>query len=138
MIEKDTVTCFLEHKGKILILKRSSKVGNYNGKWAGVSGYIEKGESPLETAKREISEELEVGSKHIELIKQGELMLVPDKGLGIVWRTRPFLFKCKTDKIKTDWEHDEYRWIDPIEITNYDTVPMLKEALEKVMHDGTI
>jgi hypothetical protein len=31
-----------------------------------------------------------------------------------------------------DWEHDHYTWIKPAEIENYDTVPRLKEALDRV------
>ena len=39
--EKRVVTCFLESEGEILILYRSEQVGSYQGRWAGVSGYVE-------------------------------------------------------------------------------------------------
>ncbi len=38
---KNVVTCFLEHRNMILILRRSHRVGTYQRSWAGVSGYIE-------------------------------------------------------------------------------------------------
>ena len=41
MAERRVVTCFLMHQGKLLVLRRSAKVRTYQGKWAGVSGYIE-------------------------------------------------------------------------------------------------
>jgi hypothetical protein len=38
-----------------------------------------------------------------------------------------------------DWEHDQYKWIRPAEIENYDTVPRLKEALDRVApNNGSI
>ncbi|MCL0057688.1 hypothetical protein M1N05_01270 [Dehalococcoidales bacterium] len=40
-LEKKVVTCFLESDGEILILRRSAQVSSYQGRWAGVSGYIE-------------------------------------------------------------------------------------------------
>jgi len=47
MEEKHVVTSFLEYDNKILILRRSQAVGTYQGKWAGVSGYIEEGNISL-------------------------------------------------------------------------------------------
>lgn len=37
------------------------------------------------------------------------------------------------DKIKIDWEHKETKWIDPEDIGSYQTVPKLKETLERVL-----
>jgi 8-oxo-dGTP diphosphatase len=48
--EKKVVTCFLESNGAILILRRSELVGSYQGRWAGVSGYIEQENTPDEQA----------------------------------------------------------------------------------------
>ena len=53
---KKVVTSFIRHRGKILVLRRSEKVGTYKGKWAGVSGYLED-PTPLAQALREINEE---------------------------------------------------------------------------------
>ena len=57
MDERHVVTCFLEHDGQIMILRRSERVGTYRGKWAGVSGYIEEGSTPSQQAWIEIKEE---------------------------------------------------------------------------------
>jgi hypothetical protein len=35
--------------------------------------------------------------------------------------------------VKIDWEHKEYRWINPVDIDTYDTVPGLKNTLERVL-----
>ena len=53
--EKQVVTCFLRNRGDVLLLRRSQRVGSYQGKWGAVSGYVEG--TPEETAWREIEEE---------------------------------------------------------------------------------
>jgi len=131
MIEKNVVSCFLEYKGKILIARRSSKVGTYQGRWAGISGYLEK--DSYRTALNELQEEVNLTAEDVKLIKEGEVLQVPDEKLNILWNVHPFLFRCKSpEKIKLDWEHKEYRWVDPREISKYETVPKLKEAFERV------
>jgi PncC family amidohydrolase len=131
MYEKHVVTCFLEHGGKILILRRSGKVGTYRRSWAGVSGYIETND--IDQAYTEISEETEIYKKDLKLIKKGEPLEVIDKDLNRKWIVHPFLFHVKApDKIKIDWEHTEARWIKPSELKKYDTVPGLAKALAKV------
>lgn len=130
--EKHVVTCFLEHDDKILILRRSSKVGTYQRKWAGISGYMEKGE--LEQAFAEISEETELYKNDLKLIKKGEPLEVIDKDLNRKWVVHPFLFHVKgPDKIRIDWEHTEMRWIKPGQLGRYETVPGLKKALSHVL-----
>ena len=50
---------------------------------------------------------------------------------NITWVVNPFYFHASTNIINLDWEHDQYEWINPKDIENYDTVPKLKEALDK-------
>jgi ADP-ribose pyrophosphatase YjhB (NUDIX family) len=129
--EKQVVTCFLESGNEILILRRSEQVGSYQGKWAGVSGYIET--SADEQALVEIEEETSLSRQDVELIRKGKPLPIEDKQLGVRWVVHPYLFHIKDrDKIKIDWEHKEARWIKPEEIGNFDTVPRLKETLARV------
>jgi len=135
--EKQVVTCFLESGGEILLLRRSGQVGSYQGRWAGVSGYIEK--APDEQALVEIEEEAGLCEKDLKLIKRGKPLPVEDEELGVRWVVHPYLFRIKDrGKIKIDWEHKETRWIDPKDIDNYQTVPMLKETLARVYRAGPI
>jgi 8-oxo-dGTP pyrophosphatase MutT (NUDIX family) len=127
---QDVVTCFLECDGCILILRRSDKVGSYQGKWAGVSGYMEAAAD--EQALVEIEEETGLSRSKVELVHQGEPLLV--EGENVVWRVHPFLFRIKDrGYIRTDWEHTEHRWIKPSELGDYEAVPMLKEVLASVL-----
>lgn len=130
--EKHVVTCFLEHGGKILILRRSSKVGTYRRSWAGVSGYMET--SDIEQAFTEIREETELYKDDLKLISKGETLEVIDRSLNRKWIVHPFLFHVKApEKIRIDWEHTEMKWIKPEQLGKYETVPRLKETLTRVI-----
>ena len=129
--EKRVVTCFLESENKILILRRSEQVGSYRGRWAGVSGYVET--TTDKQALVEIEEETSLSGEDLKLVKRGKPLLIEDEKLGVKWMVHPYLFHIKDrGKIKIDWEHKETRWIDPKDIANYETVPMLKETLARV------
>jgi len=130
--EKQVVTCFLESSGDILLLRRSEQVGSYQGRWAGVSGYVET--TPDEQALTEIAEETSLHGDDLKLVKRGKPLHIRDEKLGVKWVVHPYLFHIKDrDKIKIDWEHKEVRWIKPEEIDNYPTVPKLKETLARVI-----
>jgi 8-oxo-dGTP diphosphatase len=129
--EKKVVTCFLESENEIVILRRSGQVGSYQGRWAGVSGYIET--TADEQALAEIEEETSLARQEVELIRKGKPLPVEDKELGVRWLVHPYLFHIKDrKKIKIDWEHKETRWIAPQDITKFETVPKLQETLLRV------
>ncbi len=134
---RHVVTCFLRRKDArgedaILILRRSGRVGTYQGRWAGVSGYLE-GDDPLAQALVEIAEETGLSADDVTLVKAGEPLPVDDRARGLRWVVHPFLFDVTTEKPPAlDWENTEARWIAPPEIAGYETVPMLKEALARV------
>ncbi|MDH7506343.1 MAG: NUDIX pyrophosphatase [Candidatus Thermoplasmatota archaeon] len=132
----EVVTVILKNdEGKILILKRSSKVKTYKGMWGGVAGYIEKDENPYETALKEIKEEVGLEQEDVELLKEFDPVSFTDfyEKVRYDWKVFPFLFKVREKrKIKIDWEHSEYRWIAPSQILEFDTVPHFKEIVSKM------
>ena len=131
------VTCLLINTdGKLLILKRSRMVKTYKGLWGGVAGYIEENEKPYETALKEIREEVGIEKKNVSLIAQGGPIEFTDldNGRKYDWVIHSFLFKVKdVGKLKIDWEHSEYKWIDPSEIENFDTVPYFKDIVSEIL-----
>jgi PncC family amidohydrolase len=130
--EKHVVTCFLEQSKMILILRRSNRVGTYQRLWAGVSGYIET--DPLDQAYSEIREEAGLFKNNIRLVAQGKTLEVIDKDLNRKWIVHPFLFHVlDPDKIMTDWEHTEIKWIKPGDLSKYPTVPGLSKALDSLL-----
>jgi len=129
------VTCILENKGEILILRRSEEVGTYKELWGGVAGFVEEGEEPYETALKEIKEEVGLEKEDMLSVKKADAVkftdLYGDKLYD--WIVYPFLFHIKErDKIQIDWEHTEFRWINPLELKVYDTVPRFKEIVSKI------
>jgi PncC family amidohydrolase len=130
--EKHVVTCFLEQRKLILILRRSNRVGTYQRAWAGVSGYIET--DPLDQAYTEIREETGLFKNNIRLVTEGKTVEVVDEQLHRKWIVHPFLFHVlDPDKILIDWEHTECKWIKPRDLSTYTTVPGLDRALRSVM-----
>lgn len=133
---QDVVTVFLTWGGKVLVFKRSDKVGTYKGHWAGVSGYLESAD-PLQQAYVEMAEEVGLGKEDVSMVKMGKPLEVFDPARECAWRVHPFLFVVhRPDKIRLDWENVEMRWILPEEIDQLQTVPALKEALDRVIGDG--
>jgi 8-oxo-dGTP pyrophosphatase MutT (NUDIX family) len=133
-VRNDIVTAFIEYRGKILLLRRSQKVKTMKGKWAGVSGYIEKSEEPVRRAIMEIKEETGFTDKNITFLEEGKPLEAADnmRPNNITWVVHPFYFRSNTDDVRLDWEHDAYKWIHPSELEKFDTVPRLNEAFDRV------
>jgi len=125
------VTSFIKIGDRILILKRSDKVKSMKCLWAGVSGIIEKNDTtPLDRAKTEILEETGIGEEEIKLLKANEqIKIEAAQYKNHEWNIFPFLFSTKNSKIKLNWENSDFKWIEPNEIKNYETVPELEKIL---------
>ncbi len=123
------VTCFLLRRGRVLILRRSEKVGTYRCRWAGVSGYIEKGERPVDTAFKEVREETGLAAGDVALVREGPALPIAFTNFVV----HPFLFEVKRGRVRLDWEHSGSRWIRPSELGRFGTVPGLAAALKSVL-----
>ncbi len=128
------VTSFIQDNQKLLILRRSDKVKTMKGLWAGISGIIEKNETPLTRAKIEIYEEIGISEDKIRFIKAAEKLRVNSPQYeNHEWEIFPFLFEAKNPDIKLNWENSEYLWITIDELKNYSTVPSLEKVLQKLL-----
>ena len=104
------------------------------GLWAAISGIIEGKEEPLERAKTEIFEEVGLTKDSIVLLKAVPQMQISSPQYeNHQWVVFPFLFSVKEPKIKLNWEHSEYRWVDSNEISKYQTVPTLDKVLASLL-----
>lgn len=133
------VTCFLTRTDgtemRILLVRRSQRVGSYHQRWAGVSGFIEAGVSSDEQAFTEIREETSLQRDQVRMLRRGAVIEHEDASLGRHWFIHPYLFETLApDAIQTDWEATDMRWIAPSELANYETVPKLAEAYESAIH----
>ena len=124
------VTSFIKNKSKLLILKRSDKVRSMKELWSGVSGIIEKEETPINRAKIEIFEEIGIIEDKITLVKSIEKMkILSPQYENHEWEIFSFLFETKETKIKLNWENSDFKWINKNELKNYQTVPSLDKIL---------
>ncbi len=121
LTERSVVTSFLERKGKILVVRRSEKVGSFRGKWSGVSGFLE-GTDPEAHARREVDEE--TGIRDLQILARGSVVRSrgPDTTVYLI---HPFRFAAPRGEVRLDWENVEYRWVPPEELTALDGVPKL-------------
>ncbi len=64
---KETTLCYIENDDNVLLLYRNKKQNDYNGgKWIGVGGKFEKGETPDECLVREVFEETGLNLKNYQ------------------------------------------------------------------------
>lgn len=135
LVERAVVTAFLEREGKILVVRRSEKVGSFQGKWSGVSGYLDQ-PNPEAQARQEVREE--TGITDITLLARGSVVRTrgPD---NTVYAIHPFRFAAPRGDVRLDWENVEFRWVLPEELAALDSVPRLVAAYRATLeggHDG--
>ncbi len=137
------VTCFLMRtdgaESRILLARRSQRVGSYNARWAGISGFIETGVTPDEQAFTEIREETGLQREQVRMLRRGAVIEHVDVSLGRHWLIHPYLFEALApDAIQHDWEATEMRWIAPSELASFETVPKLAEAYDSAVNGEVI
>lgn len=123
------MTCFLRHRGEVLLLRRSDAVGSYAGQWGAVAGHAEG--HPEAAAEREIEEETGL-HEAATLVRRGEAFAVEDEALGTRWMVHPFLFDCTRRDAAANWETTEVEWTAPVALLQRETVPELWTSYEQV------
>src|SRR5262249_55511235 len=118
--------------------RRSERVGTYRGAWAGISGFVEPGVTPLEQAYTELREESGLYRDDLQLLRAGTPLGVRDEAIGRAWVVHPFIFLLTDpERVRTDWEAVDHQWITPAAVASLETVPQLAEALAAVYPPGS-
>ena len=128
LAERAVVACILRHGEKIALFKRSATVGSAPGRWHCVTGFLEPGVPPLDQALTEIVEETGLDTDRVRLVGAPEPLRMERPAQGWVWVVYPFLFDAESSILRLDWEHDEYRWIDPAELETTDCVGWVRDV----------
>jgi len=127
VVEKQVVTVIIRRRERILLLRRSDKVGSFQGRWAGVSGSISDDESPEEAAIRELEEETALTTDAFTF--SSHVPTIHARAEQNIWKVHPFLVDIEDAEISLDWEHDKYQWVTVEEIRSYRTVPRLEDVI---------
>jgi 8-oxo-dGTP pyrophosphatase MutT (NUDIX family) len=109
-----------DEDGRVLILLRPKNMKWAPGKWALPGGHIEEGERPIDAAVREVREEttLEI-SEPVEFHTS-------DNG-----EVRYFTTRVSQPSVTIDFEHDDFAWAYPEDLTNYDRVSTLDKLVAR-------
>jgi len=126
--EKHVVSCVVQDGDRMLLLKRSDKVGTFQGYWAAVSGFVEENETPAEAACKELREETGL---EMDFEKEGRAVVVRDG--STVWHVHPYLFRASSPRVEIDWEHTEFSWVRPQDLKDFQTVPGLVEMVRDLL-----
>ena len=102
-----TTLCYVERNGCWLMMHRTKKSQDENaGKWIGLGGHLEAGESPAECVRREIREES--GLQISDLRLRGVItFILPDWGDELT-----FLYTARTDtESLPECTEGELKWV---------------------------
>jgi len=126
------VAVLIEHNGKILLCRRSTDRNHGANEWeAGVTGGIESGETPEQSALREVKEETQLDVTLIAPFNTFHFYRGSERveHVGIsFWAT------SESDNVTIDsHEHSEYRWATPEEALEIIEQPWLQDEIRKFL-----
>lgn len=129
------IIIFVKVGEEFLLLRRSEKVSNYQGKWSASAGFLDDEKHIQEKVMDELIAELGITKEQLQglitEIKIREYYEFKDDNSGKTWLKTPVLVELREKpEIRLDWEHDDYCWVRCEELVNYDTVIDLEHTLK--------
>ena len=126
------VNCVVKYKDKILIVQRSENLNFYPNFWNGISGFLDDRKTLKQKIESEIKEELGIAKKDIISIKLGNIFHQEEKKYKKTWIVHPILVEVETDKIKLDWEAQNFKWVKFSDAKNFKLLLGFNRVLEEV------
>ena len=115
---------------RFVMLHRPSTSRSYPGRWSLVSGKMEAGESPVDTARREILEEVGIvvgdasGTIDALVVREGD----------IIWKVHLFIFEVPEGiEPNINSENTEYRLCSIDDLDGMELVPLTKDAVIRLI-----
>ena len=102
----------------------------YPGHWNGISGFLDDNKSLKEKVWEELKEEVGLSKKHIVSINPGTVFDQEEPKYKKTWIVHPVLVKVNTDKIKLDWEAQNYKWLKLAEVKKLKLLPGFDQVLK--------
>jgi len=132
----DFTLCFLTRPGEVLLLHRNKPPNQ--GKWNGVGGHIEPGETPLAACLREVREET---GYQVQAARFGGLLTwqgfeIPPGGLYLFTAAAPAGAATSGLEGRLAWQPTAWAWSAPEVVDNLHHVlpPLLEAAAPAVYH----
>ncbi len=89
---------------------------------------IEGNSTPEETGYKEIEDETGISREDARLVRMGTPIQITTEDSEVV--VTPILLDVERTEIRLNWEHTEYEWIKPKELSKFQTVPRFDELLK--------
>ena len=106
----------------------------YKNKWNAIAGYLDEVRLIKDKILEELREEIGVDEKNIKFIEVKDPYKSIDNKINKTWIIHPVLVELnKKPEIKLDWEHTEFKWINPEDLKGYDFVKDLDKTLKIVL-----
>ncbi len=121
--EAPVINSVIECAGEILLVRRSDKLGFYPGLWSGITGFLDDEKNPENKLKEEIWEELGIASDKLGPIESAPPFETEDARYSKTWTVYPLRAVLSTKEVKLNWEAEEYAWILPEKIYEYNLMP---------------
>ncbi len=126
------INCVVRYRGKILIVQRSKDLNFYPGYWNGISGFLDDKRSLEQKVKDELKEELGISSKDIRRIQLGAIFHQEALKYRKTWIVHPVVVEVKTDRVKLDWEAQNYRWVGVEKAKTFNLLPGFDRVLDHI------
>jgi len=112
---------------KILIVRRSETDQWMPGHYGLPGGKLDPGETPTQALSRECKEEVDLN------ILPNNFIFLPKVSNN---KEHAFFYTTKfSGEPKLDFEHDDFQWVNPKNLSNYKVVPDLPEIVRAVLED---
>lgn len=117
------VNIVITHRGKILLVQRSSDMRLYPDYWATIDGFLDDDKSIEEKAKEELEEEVNMKEDDIISLKRGQPVVVEAPEYNKTWLVMPVHAVVSTNKFRLNEEAQTAGWFKPGEIKDLKLMP---------------
>ena len=113
--------------GKVLILRRSKTDDWMPGHYGLPGGKLDGSERPEDAASRECKEEVQL------IVNPQDLIFLPKVSKE---KQHAFFYTTKfSGMVKLDFEHDDFKWVNPKDLSNYKIIPDLSSTISAALED---